>query len=84
MAAVTLYGRPDCHLCDEARAVVLMVREELEFELLEVDVSRDPALLRHYGERIPVLALDGREEFQYRVDAARLRSLLRRRPKNGR
>jgi glutaredoxin len=73
---VTLYGKPDCHLCDEARAVVLAVREEREFELREVDISRDRELLRGYGERIPVVAVDGRERFQFHVDPDRLRELL--------
>jgi glutaredoxin len=73
---VTLYGKPDCHLCDEARAVVLAVREEREFELREVDISLDPALGRDYGERIPVVAVDGDEHFQFHVDPDRLRELL--------
>ncbi len=73
---VTLYGKPDCHLCDQARAVVLAVREERDFELREVDISRDSELLRDYGERIPVVAVDGREHFQFHVDPDRLRELL--------
>jgi len=67
---VTLYGKPGCHLCDEARAVVQRVRAEHPFELQEVDVSLDPQLNREYGERIPVLALDGEELFDYFVEEA--------------
>ena len=76
MPVVTLYGKPDCHLCDEARAVLLAVRDERDFELREVDVSLDPALREDYGERIPVVAVDGRELFQFHVDPDRLRELL--------
>jgi glutaredoxin len=69
---VTLYGKPGCHLCDDARAVVERVRAEYPFELREVDVSLDPELNRAYGERIPVLELDGEELFEFFVDQAEL------------
>jgi len=65
---VTLYGKPGCHLCDDARVVVERVRAEHPFELREVDVSLDPVLFREYGERIPVLELDGEELFEFHVD----------------
>jgi glutaredoxin len=65
---VTLYGKPGCHLCDDAREVVERVRAEHPFELREVDISLDPALFREYGERIPVLELDGEELFEFHVD----------------
>jgi glutathione S-transferase len=69
---VTLYGKPGCHLCDDARVVVGRVRAEHPFDLREVDVSLDPELHRAYGERIPVLELDGEELFEFHVDAAEL------------
>jgi glutaredoxin len=69
---VTLYGKPGCHLCDDAREVVARVRAEHPFELREVDVSLDPELHRDYGERIPVLELDGEELFEFHVDEAEL------------
>jgi glutathione S-transferase len=67
---VTLYGKPGCHLCDDARVVVERVQREHPFELREVDVSLDPVLFREYGERIPVLELDGEELFEFHVDEA--------------
>jgi glutaredoxin len=76
--AVTLYGKPGCHLCEEARAAVERVRAEHPFELEEVDISLDPVLHRRYGERIPVLALEGEELFDYAVDEAVLRERLDR------
>ena len=72
MSEVTLYGKPGCHLCEEARAVVERVRAEHPFELVEVDVTLDPVLHRRYGERIPVVALDGEELFEFFVDEALL------------
>jgi glutaredoxin len=76
--AVTLYGKPGCHLCEEARAAVERVRAERPFELEEVDISLDPVLHRRYGERIPVLALEGEDLFDYVVDEAVLRERLDR------
>jgi glutaredoxin len=78
MARVTLYGKPGCHLCDDARAVVAAVHAERHFELEEVDVSLDPALEREYGQRIPVVAIDGEELFEYHVDPRELRERLGR------
>ncbi len=77
MTVVTLYAKPGCHLCQEARGVVERIRAGQGFELLEVDVSVDPGLHREYGERIPVVAIDGEEVFQYRVDPDDLLRRLR-------
>jgi glutaredoxin len=73
---VTLYGRPGCHLCDEARAVLERLRAELPFALRERDIEADDTLLRVYLERIPVIALDGEELFDFFVDEAELRRRL--------
>jgi glutaredoxin len=78
MALVTLYGKPGCHLCDDARAVVERVRAQRSFELREVDVSLDPGLYREYGERIPVLALGDEELFEFHVEEAVLLERLDR------
>ena len=78
MPTITLYGKPGCHLCDDARATVERVRAEHPFQLVEVDVSLDARLQRRYGERIPVLALDGEELFEFHVDADALRGRLGR------
>ena len=73
---VVLYGRPGCHLCDDARAVLERVREEQPFELVERDIEADDALFKAYLERIPVIALDGEELFDFFVDEAELRRRL--------
>jgi glutaredoxin len=78
IATITLYGKPGCHLCEEARAVVEQARIEQPFKLVEVDVSLDPRLHALYGERIPVLELDGHELFEYVVDPYVLRERLGR------
>ena len=78
MTRVTLYGKPGCCLCEEAREVVAGVRETVPFELEEVDVSLDPVLHRRYGERIPVVAVDGEDALELRVETAALERLLGR------
>jgi len=78
MTHVTLYGKPGCHLCDDARAEVNAVRAERDFELTEVDVTLDPALWNAYGPRIPVVEIDGETAFEWHVDRAGLAQLLDR------
>ena len=78
MTLVTLYGKPGCHLCDEAREVLRAVRARRAFDLEEVDITRDPALEREYRERIPVVAVDGEEAFEYYVEPQDLENRLAR------
>ncbi|HEY7560603.1 MAG TPA: glutaredoxin family protein [Gaiellaceae bacterium] len=78
MHAVTLYHAPGCHLCDSARRVIAQVRDDVAFDLHEVDISGDPELERHYRERIPVVAVDGEEAFTYFVHPDGLRRRLAR------
>jgi glutaredoxin len=68
MRTVTLYGRAGCHLCDDARAALERVRAAHPFHLEEVDIEADDVLLKRYLERIPVIALDGEELFDFFVD----------------
>jgi glutaredoxin len=65
---VVLYARPGCHLCDEAREVILAVRERRPFSFAEIDIESDDDLLREYGIRIPVVTVDGEERFEIAVD----------------
>ncbi len=72
MTQLTLYTRPGCHLCDDLKETLLRVRRRQAFEFREVDVSRDPALERRYGQDIPVLLIDGVETVRHRIDEADL------------
>jgi hypothetical protein len=76
MTDVVLYGKAGCCLCDDARAVIADVRSRRPFELTEMDVSLDPVLNARYGERIPVVAVDGVEAFELGVNAAELERML--------
>jgi glutaredoxin len=73
---VTLYTRPGCHLCDDARAALERVRRAAPFRLHEVDIERDDALHARSLERIPVIALDGDELFDHFVDEETLKRLI--------
>jgi glutaredoxin len=70
MSDVTLYGRPGCHLCDEARAAI---RQFDGVDLREVDIESDDALFASMLERIPVVEVDGRvvSELEFDRDAFR-------------
>ena len=65
---VTLYGRPGCHLCDEARESLRRVQTQVPFEVEEVNIETDDELHKRYLERIPVICLDGEHLFDYEVD----------------
>ena len=69
---IVIYGKPECHLCDAALAVLRRVGAPFE----EIDITTDDALHAAYLERIPVVTIDGEEHFEYFVDEAALRALL--------
>jgi hypothetical protein len=74
---LVLYGRAECHLCDEARALVApLVAEAGDVELEEVDIEADDALLARFLERIPVLELDGVIVSELEPDASGLSAVL--------
>lgn len=73
---VVLLGKPGCHLCDDARAVVARVCGELGVGWQELSILDDPALEARYWEQIPVTLVDGRQHDFWRVDEARLRAAL--------
>jgi glutaredoxin len=75
-ATITVYSKPDCHLCADAMSTLRGLQEELGFSLQEMDITAEEALHRAYFERIPVVALDGVELCEYFVDEALVRERL--------
>ena len=80
---LTLIGKPGCHLCDDAREVVAVVREELSatpgaprttFD--ELSILDDEALRERYAEEIPVLLIDDEVHGYWRIDPVRLKTAL--------
>jgi glutaredoxin len=76
MTLLTVYSKPDCHLCDDAMAALRRLQAELGFALEERDITADEALHRAYFERIPVVAVDGEELCEYFVEEAAVRERL--------
>jgi glutaredoxin len=76
MSEIVVYTREGCHLCVEAIADLRGLQAELGFALRECDIDGDEALQRAYFERIPVVALDGEELFDFHVDETLLRERL--------
>ena len=81
---LTLYSKPGCHLCEDARTVVDGVvgrlqasASPLSIDVEEIDIYSDPALVERYGEEIPVVLIDGRMHTYWRVDPTRLETALR-------
>jgi hypothetical protein len=77
MPRVTLVTRPDCHLCDEARTALNRVAARTGEPWTELSVADDIELERDYGDRLPVVLLDGKEHGYWRVEEDRLARDLR-------
>jgi hypothetical protein len=73
---VLLLGKPGCHLCDDARAVVDRVTAELGVAWEERDITASDEDMRLYGDQIPVTFVDGVQHDFWRVDEGRLRAAL--------
>jgi glutaredoxin len=78
-ALVTLYTRAGCHLCDEAKLVLAAARQRVEFTYEERDIDADAELRRLYDQEVPVVAIDGRKAFKYKVDMNEFLKRLARR-----
>ena len=76
MTRVTVYTRFGCHLCEEAERVLRTEQATGGVALELVDIDRDPELVRRYGVRVPVVAVDGEELFEYEVPVDLLRVRL--------
>lgn len=75
---VTLIGKPGCHLCDDAQAVIEKVCAEVGASWEKKDITEDEELYRKYWEQIPVVLVDGAQHDFWRVQEERLRRALTR------
>ncbi|WP_371578094.1 glutaredoxin family protein [Streptomyces sp. NBC_01314] len=76
---VTLIGKPGCHLCDDAEAVIGKVCGELGVPWEKKDITEDAELHQQYWEQIPVVLVDGAQHTFWRVNEERLRKALAQR-----
>jgi len=72
-----LYTRKDCCLCEEMKSTVRRVADRVPFALEEIDVDTSPALQEEYGNEVPVLFINGRKAFKYRLTARELEKILK-------
>ena len=78
MIEVTIYSKPGCHLCDEAKAVLLKVQRAEPFILREINIEEDAAAWEAFKEEIPVIFIAGRKAFKYHVSEREFLQRLRR------
>jgi glutaredoxin len=76
VALITIYSKPDCHLCERAKGVIERCRTKAEFAIEIVDISQNPELLDRYRDDIPVILLDGNEIARHFVRERKLLELL--------
>lgn len=74
---ITLYGKPGCHLCDDARMLLTAAARQQALSIQEVDITQDPALFRTYDIRIPVIVIDGEIMIEAPITAQSLGDALR-------
>jgi glutaredoxin len=73
---VVLYHAQGCHLCERALRVLQEIRQEIPFDLEQIEIDGDPELEARYREWLPVVEIDGERAFVYYVDSGALRRKL--------
>ena len=73
---VVLYHAQGCHLCERALRVLHEIRQEIPFDLEEIEIDGDLSLEARYREWLPVVEIDGVRAFVYYVDSGALRRKL--------
>lgn len=76
---VVLYTKPGCHLCDVAKGILERVGRRIRFRLVTVNIEESADLQTRFGDQIPVIFVNGRKAFKYKVDPAILEKKLRQR-----
>ncbi|WP_336209756.1 glutaredoxin family protein [Nonomuraea sp. LPB2021202275-12-8] len=76
MHRITLLGKPGCHLCEDAREIIVRVAGELGVPWEEIDIDSSDELRERYWEMIPVTLIDGVQHDFWRVSEDRLRAAL--------
>ncbi len=76
MANVILYSKNGCHLCDIARETLEKIRQEFPFSLTEIDIEKDRTIFEKYKYLIPVIEIDGKPVFKYRINETEFKRIL--------
>tara|TARA_B100000315_G_C14108688_1_gene377097 strand:+ start:201 stop:452 length:252 start_codon:yes stop_codon:yes gene_type:complete len=80
MIKVEVFSKKECHLCEEAKKMIYKVEQSSQFPLQieEIDIMTDSSLYERFKEEIPVIFINGKKAFKYRVDEKILRKKLAR------
>lgn len=76
MAHITIYSKKGCHLCEVAMQKLLEIRQEFPFSLTEIDIENNDELFQKYKYLIPVIEIDGKIVFTYKLDENKLKEIL--------
>ena len=79
MQDVVVYSRKGCHLCDVVKETLAGAQGKASFQWREVDIDTDPDLQQRYNDEVPVVYIDGRKAFKYRMDEQQFLLKLARR-----
>ena len=75
---VEVFGKPDCHLCEEAKRLLQALQAVHSFTLREINIATDESLQTQFGEEIPVVFINGRKAFKYRIEGTQFVRRLQR------
>lgn len=75
---IEIYTRPGCHLCDEAKEVLRAAEKRFHIEIVEKNVETDGAWKRAFGQEVPVVFINGRKAFKYRIPPKELERYLQK------
>jgi len=76
MVKVKILTKPGCCLCETAKSTIKKVQRDLNFVFEEIDISKDEALEKRFGQEIPVIFINDKKAFKYKVDEKDLRHKL--------
>ena len=80
---ITLYGRKECCLCDDMKKIVAQAASETAVDVEEIDVDSSPDLQQEFGSEVPVLFINGRKAFKYKVGGKELKERLEKELRRG-
>ena len=76
MTNITIYSKKGCHLCEVAMQKLLKIQNEFPFSLTEIDIENNDELFEKYKYLIPVIEINGKEVFTYKIDENKLKEIL--------
>ncbi|KAB2878566.1 glutaredoxin family protein [bacterium] len=73
---INIFSKPECHLCDEAKEVLIKAKKYFNLEIIEINIEENQEYFEKYRYDIPVIWINGRKAFKHKLDAALLKMRL--------